>query len=664
MCINILSFFKFKLVFILTFIFILLPTLLNAQVQEKCPEINNKRADKIYNKAINEFIHRNYSEASRLLKNIIDIEPEFVDAYFVLGLINIEKPKRNTKAAEKYFLQVNKLCPYYDVYSYFYLADIYFGAEEYEKSYIYLEKFLDDVDKIRSDKDYNKATEMLKYAKFYDEMIKESVPFDPLPVKGISTSQDEYLPILSPDNEVALFTRRVKIPPNKNDLIPRIKYKEKFIYSEKENGQFNEGIEMPFPFNRHDNEGGATLTIDNKQLFYTLCLYAEGSSYYNCDIYYSDFINGQWSEIVNLGENVNLPDAWDSQPSITSDGNTLYFVSDRKGGYGGYDIYKVQRDENEKWGTLENLGPTINTGGNEKSPFIHTDSQTLYFSSDGLMGMGGYDIFFSKLNKDSSWTEPKNIGYPINSYDDDVGFFVSTDGHYGYFASNKFNEYGGWDLYSFDLYNEAQPEKVLFLKGKLMIENNNEPVKARIELKNVVTKKITEIPVDSITGHYAAAVLFRNDYLMTVKKKGFVYESKYISRDDTVFKTPAKIDIEIKPIKVGKSYRLNDIYFDFNSYELTNESIIVINEFIEFLNENLTLKISIQGHTDNIGSDYDNLILSQNRAKSVYFYLINEGIDSDRLNFTGFGEQIPIASNQTDKGRALNRRTEFVILSR
>jgi outer membrane protein OmpA-like peptidoglycan-associated protein len=262
------------------------------------------------------------------------------------------------------------------------------------------------------------------------------------------------------------------------------------------------------------------------------------------------------------------------------------------------------------------------------------------------------------------WSKPKNIGYPINSYDDDIGFFVSTDGRYGYFASNKFAGFGGWDLYSFDLYEEARPEKVLFIKGKLLDETNTGFKNTRVELRNVESKKITEIEVDTITGDYVGAVLFRNDFIMTVKRKGFVPESKYISKINPRFTKPLDMFVDLKLIEVGISYRLNDIYFDFNSVELKPESKIVIAEFSDFLTDNPTLKVSIQGHTDNIGNGNDNLILSENRAKAVYEYLIKLGIIKSRLDYKGFGESKPIESNRTEDGRARNRRTEFVIIEK
>ena len=644
--------------------FLLTPTGTSGQAANDCPEITNKRANKVYEQAMKAYRVRDYSRSIELLNDVTAIEPEFTDAYFVLGLIYISDTKLNVKAARDNFLRVIKICPKYDVYTYYYLARIAYGAKEYEKSLDYVTVFLEDVDKIKSDEDYENAVSIQEYSTFYAEILNNPVPFNPKPVPGISTTLDEYLPIISPDNEMALFTRRVKIPPRRDDITPQVKYKEEFMYSLKQGENFLEGERMPDPFNRNDNEGGATLTIDNKKLYYTLCKYTKGSYYYNCDICFSEFNNGSWSPIESISDNVNLPETWESQPSVTSDGSTIYFVSDREGGFGGYDIYKTSLNENGEWDFPENLGPVINTSGNEKSPFIHTDSQTLYFSSDGHMGLGGYDIFFTKLDTNGTWSSPQNIGYPINSYDDDVGFFVGTDGRYGYFASNKYDGLGGWDLYYFDLYEEARPEKVLFLKGIVQTEENESLANTRIELKNVASKKITSVPLDTITGEYAAAIVFRNDFIMTVKKKGHVQESKYISRIDQRYSKPIDVLVDLKLIEVGMTYRLNDIYFNFNSFELPAESKIVIREFYEFLMDNPNLKVSIQGHTDDIGNERDNLLLSENRARAVYNELIHLGIPSSRIAYKGFGESKPIASNKTEDGRARNRRTEFVIVEK
>jgi outer membrane protein OmpA-like peptidoglycan-associated protein len=633
-----------------------------AQQSTPCNKVFDKKTEKLYDEGISFYKKGNYTETLKRMKSVISQEPEFTDAWYLIGLINFKRTNSNFKEAERNFLKVVELCPDYDPYVYYYLGEICYGEERYDSTVKYLSEFVKDVEKIKSDKDYNRAMDLLNYSEFYQDVISKPVPFEPRVVEGISTVENEYLSILSPDNQMALYTREIKLLPDKNTLFQSVKQKEKFMFSSLQNdGTFSEGEEMPEPFNLNDNEGGATLTINNNTLYYTVCKYTKNNTYYNCDIFYSDYVNEEWTKIKSVSDKINQSTTWESQPSISSDGRTLYFISDRPGGSGGYDIYKSVKNEKEEWGSPVNLGPRINSTGNEKSPFIHPDGKTLYFSTDGRMGLGGFDIFYSRLDTSGNWSKPKNIGYPINSREDEVGFFVSTDGSHGFFASNKLKGKGGWDLYSFELYNDARPEKVLFIKGTVKSEAIAEPVKARIELKNLETRKISEIPLDSTTGNYVAIAPFNDDYIMTVKKEGYVYETRYISRIDSTFKTPARVDVDIEPIELNKSYRINDIYFDFNKSDLTNASEAVLDQLIEFLDENPNIRIQIQGHTDNIGNDADNLKLSENRARSVYNYLVDKGIKNDRLTFKGFGKTLPVANNDTEEGRARNRRTVFII---
>ncbi|MBA3706898.1 MAG: OmpA family protein, partial [Bacteroidetes bacterium] len=391
-----------------------------------------------------------------------------------------------------------------------------------------------------------------------------------------------------------------------------------------------------------------------------------------CDIYYSDQINGEWTE-GKIVEGINDPERWDSQPSLASDGKTLYFASDRKGGRGGVDLYVTVKDnETGVWSKPENMGPVINTSNDEKTPFIHSDFQTLYFSSDGQPGIGGFDIFFSRKGEDGKWGEPKNIGIPINTVADDLGFFVSTDGHLGYFASNepsraKGRSVGKHDIYAFELYKEARPDEVAFFKGKVEDKADTEKKDFKVEVKDAVTKKVTEAMVDTITGDYSVVVNAKekNDLIITVKKENYAFSSQLISRDSIKNSKPVKVNMVVDTVKVGETYPLNNIYYKTNSAELDPRSMIVLEEFVEFLKTNPTIKIEMSGHTDNIGNDKANLALSTDRAFSVRDALLAKGIDEKRLiAFKGFGASKPIADNNTETGRAKNRRTEFVIVEK
>ncbi|MGZ4158548.1 MAG: OmpA family protein, partial [Bacteroidia bacterium] len=303
---------------------------------------------------------------------------------------------------------------------------------------------------------------------------------------------------------------------------------------------------------------------------------------------------------------------------------------------------------------------------------IHSDFQTLYFSSDGQPGVGGFDIFYSRKGEDGKWSEPKNIGVPINSPGDDLGFFVSTDGHLGYFATNepsrvKGKSVGKYDIYSFELYKEARPDEVAFFKGKIEDNGHGEPKGFTVEVKDAVTKKVTKAMVDTISGDYAVVVnqKVKNDLIITVKKENYAFSSQLIKKDSIVNAKPAKVNLIADTIKVGKTYTLNNIYYKTNSSELDPSSASVIEEFAEFLKANPTIKIEVHGHTDNVGDEKSNLALSTDRAFSVRDKLLAFGIDEKRLiNFKGFGASKPIADNSTEAGRAKNRRTEFVIVSK
>jgi len=317
------------------------------------------------------------------------------------------------------------------------------------------------------------------------------------------------------------------------------------------------------------------------------------------------------------------------------------------------------------WKPSVNIGDVINTTGNEKSPFIHSDSQTLYFSSDSHDGIGGYDIYYSKMNPDGTWSEPKNIGYPINTEGDEIGFIVSTFGNKAYFSSNKLQDSEGWDSYSFDLYEDARPKEVAIFKGDIKDEQGIPIEDAKLEVKEVKTNRITEGMVDKMTGKYAVALPVtkpEDEFIMTVKKKDYAFTSEYIKAKEIKKIEPVKVDFEVKPVEVGTTVKLNNIYFASSSAVFEKSSLVVLDNFLEYLNENPNIKLSIHGHTDNVGDDNSNQTLSEQRAKAVAEYLILMGLDNSRIVSThGYGETKPVATNDTEEGRALNRRTEFVI---
>ncbi|HNS13147.1 MAG TPA: OmpA family protein [Bacteroidia bacterium] len=622
----------------------------DGQSDASCETSPNKKAMKLYNDAASLYKSRKYEEAGNLVSKAIDEDPEFAMAYYLQG--NIALKRKEDKVFEQSFLKVVELCPELDPEVYFQLGWYAFDFKKWKETEKYLTKFL-SYDRINEEHGA-KAEAYLVKAKLY----MNPVPFDPVPVQRLSTRDPEYLPYISPDNELAFFTRRYEMK-DKNMLTPTSV--EKFMIAHQTaDGSYDQGVPMEPPFNlsTSNNEGGASITIDNKHLYFTV------NEKGNFDICYSDFVDGRWSEIRNMGPLVNDPKQWDSQPSISSDGKVLYFASARDS-ISGVDIYKTQKDAAGNWTKAIKLGPQINTDANEKSPFLHSDSRTLYFCSDGLPGLGGYDIFMSKMDDKGNWGKPVNIGYPINTESDEVGFFVSTDGKTGYFASNKLNgSMGGYDIYSFNLHPDVRPNKVYFQKGDVNGKANDEPINATIEIRDAVTKKLTKIDVDSISGEFAFVVDFSNDLLLSVKKDGYAFASQYVSSKDTSNDKPVKQDIELKKLEVGAHYTINDIFFSTNSYDINDTIKSVLEEFSDYLKKSPRLQVALHGHTDNVGNPEANMILSENRARTCYNFLVDQGIDKSRLSFKGFGETKPIASNATEEGKAKNRRTVFVVNSK
>ncbi len=643
-----------------------------------CNEELSKKAIALYEKGTDK---KKYKKPERLelLQKAIELEPDFAEANLAMGLelaVRFKLENKPFTATVPYFLKAIQSCPQVHSEPYYYIGFDYYENRKNDSAIKYLKKFIEfkDDDNNKFAKDYDgevyQAKMMMKSAKKENE-IRKNVPFDPKVVKGISTERDEYLAYISPDDKNCYFVRRMPLK-RLDQVYASDKEVEFFMLSTRDaTGAFNKGEPMMYPFNEtQDNQGGCTISIDNKHLYFAM-MRQEGGAQPNCDLYVSDFANGEWSEIRKLSNMVNHPVYWDSQPTIAADGVTLYFASDRPGGYGGIDLYVTKRDpKTGVWSAPKNLGPKINTTGDEKTPFIHSDSETLYFSSTGHFGFGGYDIYFVRKDDKGEWLEPENIGSPINNHTDDTGFFVSTDTKFGYFFS--FDEgkvrgrgIGRFDLYNFELYKEARPQEIAFIKGEIKDVAGADIPGAIVEIKNTKTKQTTNAVVDSTNGQFLAAVSLKTkeDILITVKKDNMAFASKVVSTKDMSYSaTPKTVKLILAEAKPGKSFVINNIYYNTNSADLKVESRIVLESFADYLKENPKVKIEIQGHTDNVGNVKDNEALSSNRAHSVKWMLEELGIDSKRIFAKGYGATKPIADNKTEDARAKNRRTEFMIL--
>lgn len=652
----------------------------NQEDKVACSIVENKKANKLFEKAQDKKKYKK-QERIEILKSAIDEEPEFAAAYLQIGMelvVNCKLNNTSFNSVVPFFRKAIEICPQIHASPYYYIGFDFYESAKHDSSIFWLQKFLEfhDEDENKFEKEYegqvNQAKQMIFFAKKDKELKSKRVPFNPVPVSGISTVNSEYLPYISPDEEFFLYTRTE--PDNRIDRVYQTdKEREIFtISTRKEGGTYDKGEPMPYPFNQSSNEGGATLTIDNKYLYYAQSN-NEGGTRMNTDIYYSCNIGDGWSTIKKL-PNVNHPIYWDSQPTVSSDGNSIIFVSDRPGGYGKLDLYITIKDPvTKQWSVPKNLGPKINTSGSEKTPFLHSDSETLYYSSDGIYGYGGFDIYYTRKDEKGEWKTPENIGFPINGEGDDAGFFVSTNGELGYFCSWDEGKVSGkgvgkYDIFQFDLYKEARPDAITFIKGEIKKETD-EPLKNfKVELKNTRTNEKTLAVVDSLSGSFVAAVNLKknnNDKIaITATAEQHAFTSKLIEiKNDVTFKNPPKIDtMELKKTEKGKSFILDNIYYQTGSDEIFPESIIILNEFASFLKDHPEMKVEIQGHTDNTGNAQENIQLSQKRADKVVQFLQEKGVDKNNLSAKGYGAEKPIANNNIADGRAKNRRTEFLVL--
>jgi outer membrane protein OmpA-like peptidoglycan-associated protein len=642
-----------------------------------CNDDISKKALAFYEKGIDKKKNKKPERMEALMK-AIEIEPDFAEAHLAMAFELVARCRLEEKPFTPtlpFFYKAIASCPNIHSEPYYFIGFDYYERKMNDSAIKYLEKFLNfkDDDETKFGKDWSaevyNAKMMLKTSK-QENSLRKNVQFDPKVIRGVSTERDEYLAYISPDDKSCYFVRRVAVQ-NKNQVYASDKEKELFMVAVRDKtGMFNSGEPMGPPFNvTDDNQGGCTISIDNKHLYFAMMRF-EGGAQPNCDIYVSDNTYGEWGDIRKLSPNVNHPVYWDSQPTIASDGITLYFASDRPGGYGGIDLYYTVKDlKTGAWSVPVNMGPKINTAGDEKTPFIHSDSETLYFSSTGHAGFGGYDIFYVRRNEKGEWQDPENIGSPINGPGEDTGFFVSSDSKTGYFFS--YNEgkvqgkgIGRYDLFGFDLYAEARPQAIALVKGTVKDTSGQDVSNAIVEIKDTKTKKVSYANVDSTSGDYMFAVKKTSEVLLTVKKDGIAFNTKKFSAAELPEKTmePPVVNIKVQEAKAGNSFVIDHILYNTNSAELKPESRNVLENFAAYLKENPQIRIEIQGHTDNVGVAKDNYALSSNRAFSVKSVLEELGVDGKRIEAKGYGADKPIADNRTESGRARNRRTEFLIL--
>jgi len=296
-------------------------------------------------------------------------------------------------------------------------------------------------------------------------------------------------------------------------------------------------------------------------------------------------------------------------------------------------------------------------------PFIHPDGKTLYFSSNGWPGMGNFDIFMSKKKDDGTWSRPVNLGYPINTPGEELGIYVTTDGSKAYYASEQKDSYGQKDIYTFDMPEQFRPGFTSYVKGRVYDAIDQESINANVQVYDVSTGKIfATFSSDKLNGQFLSTLPGGRDYAVEVVKDGYLFYSQNISLKGAKNNEPFELNIPLNKIQVGEKVVLNNVFFESDKYELKPESEAELGVILKLLEKNKTLKIEIGGHTDNSGLEIENRKLSENRAKSVYEYLVSKGADAGRISYKGYADSKPVAPNSTAEGKAKNRRTEFVVV--
>ncbi|MFC4262233.1 OmpA family protein [Ferruginibacter yonginensis] len=619
------------------------------QAQWYNPDKVNKKAATIFEKAYQEAIEGKYNESITHVSEAIKIDPQYLDAYYARA--SVYTIIKNYKAAVgDYEAAIQKDTVYAREY-YLSYAIVLAGNGQFEKALAFTNKFLAIPNLNEQNKKAgNTRKKSFEFAlQFAAAHQNDGYTFNPINMgDSINSGALEYLPSITVDGNKMIFNRRIN-----GD--------EDFYESIKVNGVWQNALPVAGKLNTNLNEGAQNISQDGEWLIFTGCNYPEG--YGSCDLYISyKNKNGTWSEAVNLGSNINT-NAWESAPSLSPDKRDLYFSSTRPGGFGGSDIWVSHRNANGSWSSPENLGPTVNTSGDDGCAFMHADNQTLYFNSNGHQGYGQSDLFVTHKNQNGTWQTPQNLGYPINTIDDEGSLVVAADGITAYYASDKANNNNGLDLYSFNLPKAFTAHKTWWVKGKIFDKKTNIGLPSTVELATIDAGWVVSTLQTDEEGNYLTTLPQGENYAFSVNRKGYLFYSENFSLQNNIADSVYTINIALQPLEKSASITLKNIFFESKLSTLQTASFTELNKVVDLLKDNSNLTILISGYTDNVGKPADNIVLSQKRAQAVIDYLISKGIDGKRLTGKGFGENNPVGNNNTEVGKAQNRRTTLSVIS-
>ena len=620
------------------------------RAQEYRPDKVSKKAVQLYEKAYEKASSGSNREAIDLLQQATDADENYADAWIALAKLQIENKNYSYSIIcfrRALSIDASYFKPYFLSY-----AIALAGTGDFVKALETTNRYIDNYKP--SGAALEAALQKKKNFEFATQQEKTSTTPNDRTVFApknlgptVNSKMAEYLPSQTIDGKQLFFTRRVDT------------YNEDFFTSNgSRSGTWESSSPVKGSLNTPQSEGAMMISQDGEWLVFTGCYRPD--SYGGCDLYISYRTASGWSAAANLGAAVNS-DQWESQPCLSPDKQELYFASRRTGGYGGSDLYVCKLQDNGKWSAPVNLGPSVNTPADEQCPFIHADNQTLYFTSSYWPGYGDDDLFYVRKQADGNWSQPTNLGYPINTIDREGTLFITADGKTALYAAERKDSYGLLDLYSFELKEKNRPYPTRWVQGKVTDKKTGKGIAATLELTDLSTRQvISKVKTDS-SGNYLLTLPTGRDYAFTVNQKGYLFNSDQYFLKNGISDSAAQKNIVLQPIEKNAAIVLKNIFFETNRFELSPASVTELDKLVSLLQENPTIKIEIGGHTDNVGKAADNLTLSDHRAKAVVDYLLTKKIDPARLSAKGYGMTQPVADNNTTEGRALNRRTEMKI---
>ena len=622
---------------------------LPARGQGYDPAKVGKKAAAAYRKALETASEGRFREAISQIDLAIAADPRFVDAYLSKAGLHGEL-KEYAQAVEQYEKAFSLDQGYTAEYRLPYAINLA-GMGAFSKAKEALDMFLSSTTPDeRSRKAATYRLECMTFALSADSVKPgRNYVFSPRNMgDSINSPDSEYFPALTIDGKTLVFTRR--LGGRNEDFFMSHRQTDGWSRADALNGEINSAL----------NEGAQTLSLDGQLLFFTGCNFPDGFG--NCDLYFSIRTRTGWSLPKNLGEDINT-ESWESAPSLSPDKRELYFASSMPGGLGGSDIWVTRRGANGRWSEPENLGPTVNTAGNESCPFIHADNQTLYFTSNGHRGYGGDDLFLTRRKPDGGWSAPENLGYPINTIENEGSMVVAADGRTAFYASDRADSRGGLDLYTFELREDVRPVRTLWVEGQVIDSITRYGLPSAVELVDLKTGlRLSRIQTDE-EGYYMMPLPLGSDYAFHVNRKGYLFFSGNFPFSARVPDSTYRMDIPLQPVRKDAQITLRNIFFATGNFSLRPESAAELDIIVRWLQENPGVRIRINGHTDNVGQAADNMTLSTRRARAVTEYLQRKGIEASRLSFQGYGATRPVAPNTDEAGRARNRRTELEIIS-